>query len=275
LVIGGLTGYGGPTNTAELYDPASNAWSSAGFMSTGRYQHTASLLGNGEVLVAGGNDGDTCTCTTFVNSVDLYNPATNSFTPTGALLTGRYAHTATMLANGKVLVSGGFGGPGSTIQSGGAALASAEIYDPTAGTWTATGSMNSPRMNHTATLLPSGKVLVAGGSNGTATTASAEVYDPTSRTWTVVASMTTPRQSQGAVGLSNGTVLVVGGLNDASSAVIGVGSLEVYDPTANTWTSTGAMVTARQFFVLSPLGDGRILLDGGMPNTTGLPEFFR
>ena len=116
---------------------------------------------------------------------------------------------------------------------------------------------------------------MAGGSNGTATTASAEVYDPTSGTWTVVASMTTPRQSQGAVGLSNGTVLVVGGLNDASSAVIGVGSLEVYDPTANTWASSGAMVTARQFFVLSSLGDGRILLDGGMPNTTGLPEFFR
>jgi N-acetylneuraminic acid mutarotase len=276
LVTGGLTtNIPGPTNTAELYDPASNAWTSAGFMSTPRYQDTASLLGNGTVLVVGGNDGDTCTCTTFLGSADLYNPTTNSFTATGPLNTARYAHTATVLANGKVLVTGGFGGATSTIQTGGAALASAELYDPTAGTWTATGSMNSPRMNHTATLLPSGKVLVAGGSTGAATTASAEMYDPSSGTWTLVAPMATPRQSQGAVALSNGTVLVVGGLNDASSAVIGVGTLEVYDPTSNTWTTSGAMVTTRQSFVLNTLGDGRILLDGGMPDTTGLPEFFR
>jgi N-acetylneuraminic acid mutarotase len=275
LVTGGVTGNSGPFDTAEIYDPASNTWSSAGFMNSPRYQHTASLLGNGKVLVAGGNNGDTCTCTTFVNSVDLYNPTTNSFTAAGALLTARYAHTATVLANGKVLVTGGFGGATSTIENGGAALASAEIYDPTVGTWAATGSMNSARMNHTATLLPSGKVLVAGGSNGTSTLASAEVYDPTSGTWTVVASMTTRRQSQGAVGLSNGTVLVVGGLNDTSSAVIGVGTLEIYDPTSNTWNSSGAMVTPRQFFVLDALADGRVLLDGGIPNATGLPEFFR
>jgi len=284
LVTGGIYGsnYGtgfpaAPFTSAELYDPASNAWSSAGFMSTGRYLHTASLLGNGKVLVAGGDNNlnTPCNCTTFVSSADLYNPATNSFTPTGALVTARYAHTATVLANGSVLVAGGFGGATSTIQSGGAALASVELYDPTTGMWTATGSMNNPRMNHIATLLPSGKVLVAGGSGGTSTLASAEVYDPTSGTWTLVASLTIPRQSQAAVSLSNGTVLVVGGLNDTSSAVLGVGSLEVYDPTVNTWTSTGAMVTTRQFFVLSALGDGRILLDGGAPNASGLPEFYR
>jgi N-acetylneuraminic acid mutarotase len=275
LVTGGITGCCGPFATAEFYDPASNAWTSAGSMSSPRYQHTASLLGNGKVLVVGGNDGDTCTCTTFVSSVDLYNPTTNSFIATSALLTARYAHTATVLANGKMLVAGGFGGPTSTIQSGGAALAAAELYDPTTGTWTATGSMNNARMNHTATLLPSGRVLVAGGSTGTATTASAEVYDPTSGTWTLVPSMTTPRQSQRAVSLSNGTVLIVGGFNDASSAVIGVGTLEVYDPTLNTWTSSGAMVTPRQSFVLNALGDGRVLLDGGIQSLTGLPEFFR
>jgi hypothetical protein len=275
LVTGGTTSSSGPFATAELYDSASNAWSSAGLMSSPRYQHTASLLGNGTVLVAGGNDGDSCTCTTFLTSADLYNPTTNSFTATGPLNTARYAHTATVLANGKVLVTGGFGGATSTIQSGGSALASAEIYDPTAGTWTVTGSMNSPRTNHTATLLPSGKVLVAGGSNGTATEASAEIYDPTSGTWTLAAPMTTPRQSQGSIALPNGTVLIVGGFNDASSAVVGVGTLEVYDPASNTWASSGAMVTPRQFFVLNALGDGRVLLDGGIQPLTGLPEFFR
>jgi hypothetical protein len=87
--------------------------------------------------------------------------------------------------------------------------------------------------------------------------------------------MNTPRQSQQAVLLSNGTALIVGGLNDTSSAVIGVGTTEVYNPTANTWTLSGAMMTARQFFVLNALNDGRILLDGGTPNASGLPEFYR
>jgi N-acetylneuraminic acid mutarotase len=282
LVSGGNygSGYAGVSNdvfdSGEVYDPTSNSWSSAGTMSTPRYEHTASLLANGTVLVAGGNDlVGTCSCTTFVSSVDLYNPASNSFTATGALVTARYAHTATVLANGMVLVAGGFGGATSTLQSGGAPLASAELYNPTTGTWTATGSMTTAHMNHTATLLPSGEVLVAGSYTGSATTATAEVYDPSSGTWTAVASMSTPRQSQGAALLPNGTVLIVGGLNGASSAVIGVGTAEVYDPTSNTWTPSGGMVTARQFFVLNALGDGRIRFDGGSPNAFGLPEFYK
>jgi N-acetylneuraminic acid mutarotase len=282
LVTGGNygSGYAGLLqnvfNSAELYDSTTNTWTFAGTMSSPRYQHTASLLGNGMVLVAGGNNMiGTCSCTTFVNSADLYSPASNSFTPTGSLVTARYAHTATVLANGMVLVAGGFGGPTSTLQNGGAPLPSAELYNPTNGTWTATGSMTTARMNHTATLLPSGEVLVAGGYTGSATTATAEVYNPASGTWTAVASMNTPRQSQDAIVLSNGTVLVVGGLNDISSAVLGVGTAELYDPTANMWTLSGAMVTARQFFVLNALGDGRILLDGGSPNAFGLPEFYK
>jgi N-acetylneuraminic acid mutarotase len=263
-------------SSAEVYDPSTNAWSSTGTMSSPRYQHTASLLGSGLVLVAGGNNlVGTCSCTTFVSSVDLYNPATNTFTPTGALVTARYAHTATVLANGMVLVAGGFGGPTNTLQSGGASLSSAELYNPTTGTWAATGSMATARMNHTATLLPGGtSVLVAGGYTGTATTATAEIYSFSTGTWTAVASMNTPRQSQQAVLLSNGTVLEVGGLNDTSSAVIGVGTTEVYDPAANTWTLSGSMMTTRQFFILNTLNDGRILLDGGLPNTSGLPEFY-
>ncbi|HXO66209.1 MAG TPA: kelch repeat-containing protein [Steroidobacteraceae bacterium] len=273
LVTGGVS-YSGVLNSAELYNPTANTWSPAGTMSSPRYEHTASLLTNGTVLVAGGNIG-TCSCTTFVSSADLYNPTTDSFTPTGALVTARYAHTAIVLTNGMVLVAGGFGGATSTLQSGGAPLASAELYNPSTGTWTATGSMTTARMNQTATLLPTGEVLVAGGYTGTATTATAEVYNPSSGTWTAVASMFTPRQSQGGALLSNGTVLIVGGLNGTSSAVLGTGTAEVYDPTSNTWTPSGAMVTARQFFVLNALGDGRILLDGGSPNAFGLPEFYK
>ena len=111
--------------------------------------HTATLLPNGKVLVAGGYNGGALT------SAELYDPASGTWTATGSLNTARYDHTATLLPNGKVLVAGGI--------SNGSDLTSAELYDPASGTWTATGSLNTARYEHTATLLPNGKVLVAGG----------------------------------------------------------------------------------------------------------------
>jgi N-acetylneuraminic acid mutarotase len=278
LVTGGTDGFLQLFATAEVFNPTSNAWRSAGSMSSVRYQHTATLLANGMVLAAGGSNQpdqpSECSCTTYIASADVYDPTTNGWTPIGPLLTARYNHTATLLGNGKVLVTGGFGGVTSTLQNIGTVLASAEIYDPTAGNWSAAASMNSARMNHSATLLPSGKVLVTGGTDGTSTLATAEVYDPTSDIWTPVASLSTPRQFHVAQILSSGTVLVVGGLNDTSSAVFGVSSSEVYDPVANSWSAAGSMNTARQHFILSALGDGRLILDGGTPNTPGLPEFY-
>ena len=278
LVTGGSDGFTNVEASTEVYSPTANAWTAAGSMSTARYQHTATLLGSGNVLVVGGSDQPDqpsgCSCTTYVASVDLYNPTANTWISTVALNTARESHTATLLSNGSVLVTGGFGGATSTLQSLGSVLASAEIYDPVAAKWSLVASMNSPRMNHTATLLSNGKVLVTGGTNGTATVASAEIYDPVADTWKTVASMSTARQLQKAQLLQNGDVIVVGGLNDSSSAVFGVSTAEVYDPTANTWSPAGSMVTARQGFTLSPLPDGRVMLNGGAPNATGLPEFY-
>ena len=137
-----------------------------------RGNHTATLLANGQVLLAG---GFTHTGTT-VASGELYDPATGQFTATGSLATARYDHTATLLLSGKVLIAGGF-------INGGAALASAELYDPAAGTFAATGSLSSTRASHTATLLQAGVVLVAGGLNaavnfGGSAQASADLYHP-------------------------------------------------------------------------------------------------
>ena len=132
---------------------------------TGRYYHTATLLPNGKVLVAGGNFTGTGGA---LASAELYDPASGTWTATGSLATARYAHTATLLPNGKVLVAGGVG-------TSSTSLTSAELYDPASGSWTATGSLATARGGHTATLLPNGKVLVAGGSNGSAL-ASAELY---------------------------------------------------------------------------------------------------
>lgn len=127
----------------------------------------------------------------------------------------------------------------------------------------------------TATLLASGKVLVTGGTDGTSTLSTAEIYDPGTDTWTPAASMSTPRQFQFAQILPSGNVLVVGGLNDTSSALFGVSTAETYDPVADAWSPAGSMVTPRQHFIVSGLGDGRVLLDGGTPNAGGLPEFYR
>src|SRR5439155_1366266 len=129
-------------------------WRITGSMATAREFHTATLLPNGKVLVAGGGDGGG---STFA-SAELYDPATGIWTATGSIATARSAHTATLLPNGQVLVAGGTNYPIGT-------LASAELYDPATGIWTMTGSMATARAGHTATLLPNGQVLVAVGLN--------------------------------------------------------------------------------------------------------------
>ena len=145
---------------AELYDPATGTWSSTGAMHTNRCYHTATLLPNGKVLVVGGDGG--------LSSAELYDPATGAWTMTGALASGREYHTATLLPNGMVLVVGG-----DIVTRPPVYLASAELYSPATGLWTAAGAMSRARCEHTATLLPSGKVLVAGGSGPYGT---AELY---------------------------------------------------------------------------------------------------
>jgi hypothetical protein len=137
----------------------SNAFNVEGFAATNavttpRYNHTATLLPNGKVLIAGGTDGGATA------SAELYDPITSTYTPTGSMIAKRYDHRATLLPNGKVLIAGGYD---STLPGGADSLASAELYDPATGTFTATGSMSVERYSPTATLLPNGKVLIAGG----------------------------------------------------------------------------------------------------------------
>jgi hypothetical protein len=150
--LGQGAGGGGGNNVAELYDPATNSWSSISVLATARYRQTATLLPSGKVLVAGGLNGAPLT------SAELYDPATNSWSAAGLLGTGRYYHTATLLPSGKVLATAGLGGNGSTSSP----LTSAELYDPATNTWSAAASLSTARYWHTATLLPSGKVLVVG-----------------------------------------------------------------------------------------------------------------
>ena len=182
-----------------------------------------------------------------------------SWSPASSMTTARVAHTATRLANGKVLVAGGGAGLF-------ASLASAELYDPASNTWSSAGSMSIARSGHTATLLAGGKILVTGGASGRPATASAELYDPASNTWSSAGSLSTARYRHTATLLQDGSVLVAGG----NGGFFGSGptaSAELYDPASNTWSSGQAMSTARDGLTASPLADGTVLVAGGYTPT--------
>jgi hypothetical protein len=228
----------------------SGVFSNTGSLNTERYNHTATLLPNGKVLVAGGvgTNGNS------LASAELYDPASGTWTATGNLHTERVGHTATLLPNGKVLVAGG-------VDRNGNSLASAELYNPASGTWTATGDLNTEREDHTATLLPNGKVLVAGGANNNSgVLASAELYNPASGTWTATGSLHTARYSHTATLLPNGKVVVAGGANTNGNSLM---SAELYDPASGTWTATGSLNTARYSHTATLLPNGKVLVAGG------------
>ena len=208
LVVGGQSGPSGSQDSAELYDPVTDTWTSAGSMSIGRSVHTATLLLDGRVLVTGGENGDYIHF--YLPFADIYDPVMNTWSPTDSMDVGRQGHTATRLADGQVLVTGGFGAGGG--------LDSAELYDPMTGTgtWSLTDSMSTDREAHTATLLLDDRVLVAGSFQlSEPGLASAETYDfdPTSATgtWSLTASIGTPRFFHTATRLLDGRVLVTGG----------------------------------------------------------------
>jgi len=215
-----------------------------GSLNTGRSSHTATLLNNGKVLVAGGTDSSNA----HLASAELYDPATETFTLTGSMNTPRIGHTATLLNDGMVLVAGGD-----------SAGVTAELYDPTTGTFTSTGSMNTGRYAlFTATLLNNGKVLIAGGQNaGAVQVASAELYDPATGTFTTTGSMNTARWGHTATSLKNGKVLVSGGYSS------GENTAELYDPATGIFTPTGSMNQGRLNAAATLLNNGMVLVAGG------------
>jgi len=162
-----------------------------------------------------------------------------------------------LLRNGKVLVVGGEGPTG-------AAVATAELYDPASGTWAPTGSLRIARNAHTATLLPDGEVLVTGGLGFSGDLASAELYDPTNGTWTATASLATARDSHTATLLPNGKVLVAGGFN---SVALALASAELYDPANRSWRITGSLNNARYYQSATLLSNGSVLVAGGSKKT--------
>lgn len=236
---------------ALLVDPA---WTTAGWLSGPRQYHTATLLGNGKVLVAGGVD---LVANAPTSDAELYDPVTNTWTAAQAMLTSRANHTATLLTNGKVLVAGGYG-PG-------VFLASAELYDPATNVWQSAGAMSFGRDEHITVRLTDGRVLAVGGRSLTALEGIADVdlYDPATNSWAPAAPLSIPRHEHFAVLLGDGRVL--------TGAGYGAGfSTEIYDPITDTWSFSGNAYGWGRFPKPVVLGDGRVVVTNGEWNTTKL-----
>ncbi|HEX2571609.1 MAG TPA: kelch repeat-containing protein [Polyangia bacterium] len=229
-----------------------------GLATVGHSTHTATLLNNGNVLIAGGTDSP---YTDFARPAqaraDLYDPARGLVVATGSMNAARVLHTATLLNDGRVLVTGG-------EQTGSDSLASAETYNPGTGIFSTTGSMASPRQAHTATRLGNGRVLIVGGYNGNngQVLASAELFDPATGTFSATGSLNVGRQLHTATMLADGRVLILGGSNG-----IPLASVEIYDPATGTFSVAGNLVTARILHRATRLNDGRVLVTGGSNST--------
>lgn len=237
--------------SAEVYDPSSGIWAVTGTMLTARAVHTATLLPDGKVLVAGG--ADSMRPSASMASAELYDPASRSWVATASMGTPRQRHTATLLADGSVLVAGGANSRG--------ALASAEVYDPRTGSWSAVKDMVDIRVVHTATLLPDGRVLVVGGSTGRGgALASAELYDPDSQSWSASGSMNGVHSGHTATLLPNGRVVIAGGASHPSRPLE---TVELYDPTLAVWTAADRLISARAVHTATLLPDGKTLVAGG------------
>ena len=255
LVSVGLLAIGLATSTSvPALAGSSGGWTKTGSLNVARGEATATLLPNGQVLVAGGADYNW----NGYASAELYNPTTGNWTITGSMSSPRIYHTATLLPNGQVLV---VGGSANLAYWPPPALASAELYNPSTGTWTTTASLKTGRYSHMAVLLPNGKVLVVGGEiTSGAYTPSAELYDPSTGKWTTTGSLIVTRYGFEATSLQNGKTLVAGG-NAATGGLLA--EAELYDPSTGRWTTTGSLNDARALTTLTLLSNGRVLAAGG------------
>lgn len=264
LIVGGWH----PTETGvrpvgpEIYDPRTGEFTGTGPMAMDRYGHTATLLDDGRVLIAGG-DVSLAGHGSARPPAELFDPGSNTFTAIGPLAMDRLYHTATRMKDGRVLIAGGSGTPGGV----------AEVFDPETATFTPVGALaHDRRSNHSATLLDDGRVLVIGGEGvdeaGRGTLRSAEWFDPANGTFNETGSLISYRSGHDAVRLSDGRVFITGGYNFDGAPR----STEIFDPATGRFSLGGlAERMGRRSAALLP--DGRVLVVGGevSPPVTSSP----
>jgi hypothetical protein len=309
LITGGVgsSGLNDPVASAELYEPSTARFTTTGNMITPRRGHTATLLADGRVLIAGGGIS--------IGNAELYDPDTGTFISmgdSGNVISGGATSQAVLLANGKVLVAGAsfarvfdpttgtLSSTGPYTHSGSEYVSTAtslpegavlltgclagnfgctagvtQLYDPGSGTFRATGSMSGWLNVNTATLLMNGKVLFVGNAENDGFPADVEEYNPAAGTFTRLGKTIAPHEFSTATLIAAGTVLITGGQLPGGS---GDNGAEIYDPTTGTFAFAGRMITARHSHTSTLLPDGSILIAGGFsgwPQPTSRAEIYR
>jgi hypothetical protein len=251
LMVGRVDAQGRPVPDAQLWDPSTGAVRAVAPMTMAGSANAVTLDGDRVLVVPFRSNA----------SAEVWDPSTETFTPTGALRQLRGDYTATRVRDDRVLVVGG--DVDGYFQS--APVVDAEVWDPDTGEFGATGEPVHPRRNHTATLLQDGRVLLIGGADeaGAAIT-TAEIWDPATGTFAKAGDTISPRVSHQAVPLPNGTVFIVGGMDAFSLARRPIANAELWDPATGGFVQAGTMTTARGEGVSATLlPDGRVLVIGG------------
>ena len=250
LIVGGYIALDKDTTSAEIFDPTTNTFSLTGSLNTARHGHSATLLPDGRVLVIAGY------ALGWLSSAEIYDPATGQWSITQPIFVHGSCHTATLLKDGRVLVMAGntrSGSPGPDDR--------VEIFDPKTNRWQEAARHENTSGCHTATLLPDGRVLIAGGH------ADPAIYDPATDTWQPAGKLAISRDEAQAVLLQNGGVLLIGGTDLQRETVLN--SVEIYDPASNTWRQAAPLAQARFEHTATLLSDGRALIVGGYKSIYG------
>ncbi|MFH1028964.1 MAG: kelch repeat-containing protein, partial [Pseudomonadota bacterium] len=263
LLTGGWNG-SAALSSADVYDPDTESFSATGFMNVARREHRSTMLFDGRVLITGGFNS----VGTPLATAEIYDPVAGTFSyTTGPMAAARGAHRMNTVGDGKILITGGFG-------VGGFALASAELFDPVTKTFSPAGSLGQARARHSATQLPTGEILIAGGNSGSAVLASTEIYNPDSKAFSPGLPLNQARQTHSAQVLPNGKVLFSGGNNNPSGAwdiqTNFLSSCELYDRKTNTMTTTGSKTNATSAGLPYLLWTGKFMYAGGGTNETEL-----
>ena len=221
-------------------------------MSDEKAGHVAVLLNDGKVMVMGGTSGSLPP--TYFSSAEVYDPVSDSWTSKSALNTARVAAAATVLLDGRVLVTGGY-------TSGLLALSSAEIYDPDTDAWSSAGSMSTSRVGHKQILLDDGRILVAGGEDSLLgppnTPTTTEIYDPTTNTWSLSGDLNVGRFASGLAKLDDGKVLAAGGFSYGPYGVINRYTSEIYNPKGEVTYASEQMAAVYQLIDMSAFSSNK------------------
>jgi hypothetical protein len=265
LIAGGLNAEDVALSTAELFDPTTSAFRTVGSMAAARADQTATRLADGRVLIAGGiqtqPDAGGNVLERPLSSAEIFDPRTGEFKPVGSMTTSRARHTAALLPDGSVLITGG-------ISDAGAPTATAEVFDPGSSTFRPVEAMSIGRASHSATVLQDGRVLIVGGQpDGTGqgqpdlALASAELFDPRTGRFEPTGSLRTERFAHSATLMADGRVLIAGGVNAFGAPR----TAELFDPPSGTFHAAGAAGADHIYGVAPRLPDGRVLLvaEGG------------